>query len=385
MLPKQCCCIIVTARNVCRQVFTIVTALAILAMVGCSNSGNDDSTSTPPPPSQPPGLLSISGYYYSEPPPANGADLALRLQQVETLLQQAGVNAQFLSYRWSELEPTIGNYDAAKLSEFSYAMTYAQSQGFQQLVGLQIINTVTREVPAELVNTAWDDPAMINALHDLLDQMLPQMRTTVRYLSIGNEVDGYFFAGRESELNAYQLLVDGLKNYVQAQVPTIKVGITVTANGWLGSNVQQVLNLTQNNDVLITTYYPLNSDFTVKPADSPLADFPALVNYTNGRPLVLQEVGYPSAPSLNSSETQQAQFIRNTFTAWRNSNSSITLLNLFLLHDFSTSLVDTFVLYYGVNDPEFRAYLDTLGLRHRDNTDKAAWPAVVQEAADAGF
>lgn len=334
---------------------------------------------------QSPGLLSISGYYYSEPPPANTAELLQRLQQVQTLLQQAGVNGQFLSYRWSELEPTVGNYDAAKLAEFADAMASAESRGFRQLLGIQIINTVTREVPAELANTAWNDPAMINSLHNLLDQLLPDMSPTVQYLSIGNEVDGYFFAGHENELNAYRELVDGVKTYVQNQSPAVKVGITITAGGWLGGNVQQVLDLTQNNDVMVATYYPLNSDFTVRPADSPLADFPALLNYRNGRPLVLQEVGYPSAGSLNSSEAQQAQFIRNTFTAWRNSNGAIKLLNFFLLHDFSTSLVDTLVLYYGVNDPNFRAYLDTLGLRHRNNTDKTAWPVLVQESVDAGF
>lgn len=369
-------------RNSC--LFYCLICVAFL--VACSSGdGDNNGNNNPPQNNQPPGLFAISGYYYSDPPPVDTADLIQRLEQVNALVQTAGVNGQVLTYTWSDLEPTVGNYDMTLVNQFIDGMTYAESQGYQQMFGMQIINTVAREVPAELQSTAWDDPTMVSALEDMLDVLLPHMDSSVNFLSIGNEVDVYFFNGREAELTAYKTLVDGAKDYVQNQNSDIKVGITVTAEGWFGSNIQSILDLTENNDAMIATYYPLNSNFTVKPANSPLADFPTLLAYRDNRPLVMQEVGYPSSTVINSSQAQQAEFFRNVFDAWIAADGGIELLNLFLLHDFSTDLVDTFVAYYGVNDPNFRAYLDSLGLRNSDNTDKAAWPVVIEEAAEAGF
>ena len=101
------------------------------------------------------------------------------------------------------------------------------------------------------------------------------------------------------------------------------------------------------------------------------------------RNVVFQEVGYPSATQLNSSESKQAEFIHQVFAAWRDSQQRIEFLNLFLLYDFSSDLVNNLTAYYGLSDANFVAYLATLGLRNTNNTGKAAWPVVLQEATDS--
>lgn len=42
-------------------------------------------------------------------------------------------------------------------------MQYADDNGMQLLVGFQMINTVTRELPAELASMAWDDVVLQEA------------------------------------------------------------------------------------------------------------------------------------------------------------------------------------------------------------------------------
>jgi len=213
--------------------------------------------------------------------------------------------------------------------------------------------------------------------------LIPYMGTSVRYISLGNEVDPYFDNGRSAEIDAFHTFFTAIESYLHAKLPNVKVGITVTAGGWLGSKVQTWMDLTVDSDVIIATYYPLNSDFTVQDPTAPAAAFPALVQLAGSRQLVLQEVGYPSSNQLNSSEAKQAEFIHQVFSAWRDSQHRIAFLNLFLLHDFSTDVVNTLTTYYNISDPNFAAYLATLGLRNADNTDKQAWPAVLQEAADS--
>ncbi|RLU03142.1 MAG: hypothetical protein D9N11_05670 [Ketobacter sp.] len=356
----------------------ILIVLMTTLLWSCGN-GSDD----PPPVTDPGtlGVLSVSAYYYTEPAPGSDLELLQRYLEALQLVQDAGATGQFQSYPWSRLEPAVGSYDSQSVNDFKSTMDAAEQNQLTQLVGLQVINTVTREVPVGLENTEWDDPAMIAALENLLDQLIPAMRGRVSYLSIGNEVDVYFANGRLSELNAYRDLVSAVQSYLSTRLPQVKVGITVTAGGWQGPQVQNWIDLTAFTDVIITTYYPLQADFSVRDTNVPQTDFPALLSLVSDRPWVFQEVGYPSSPVGASSEAMQAEFVHQVFAAWRDANGRIPFLNWFLLHDLSTALVDEFVLYYGVNDEKFRAYLDSLGLRNRDNTDKAAWTAFKQEAA----
>ncbi|AUM12982.1 hypothetical protein [Ketobacter alkanivorans] len=354
-----------------------LTLIATLLLLACGGGSSDPASEAPQPPQSQPGVLSISAYYYTE-PAVTGSDLLQRYLQAFQMVQDAGATGQFQSYRWSELEPIVGVYN--KLSDFSSTMNSAQQNNLTQLLGLQVINTVTREVPAGLGATAWDDPAMINAFTGLLDQLLPSMQGRVTYLSIGNEVDVYFENARMDELAAYKTFVSAIQTYLENRLPQAQLGITVTAGGWLGSNVQSWLDLTANTDVIITTYYPLQGDFSVQPPTAAAADIPALLSVVTDRPWVFQEVGYPASTIGGSSEAMQAEFVRQVFATWRDANGRIPFLNWFLLHDFSTELVDQFVGYYGVNNPNFRAYLDSLGLRNRNNTDKQAWTVLLQEA-----
>ena len=345
--------------------------------------GNGSSDSSVPAGNTPPGIFSISAYPYTDPPPASTAETIQRLIDATTLARSAGANGQFSSFQWSELEPNLNQYAADKLQNFRDAMQYAEANHLQLLVGFQMINTVTREVPAELSTVAWDDVAMIDQFKALLDQLIPYMGAGVRYISLGNEVDPYFDNGRSSEIPGFHIFVNTIQAYLHTQLPNVKVGVTVTAGGWLGSNVQTWLNLTADTEAMIITYYPLNSDFTVQDPIAPAAAFPDLVQLAGDRDVVLQEVGYPTSSLLNSSEAKQAEFIHQVFAAWRDSGQRIEFLNLFLLHDFSSDLVSALTTYYGISDPKFVAFLATLGLRNADNTDKAAWPAVLQEAADS--
>lgn len=345
----------------------------------CGGGGNNGGRTDVPPVSTPPGVLSISAYYYTVPAAANNDELIQRYLHAFQLAREAGAQGQFQSYQWSALEPVAGVYDTTKLNEFASAMSSAETNHLVQLVGLQVINTVTREVPSGLESIAWDDPAMLTYFTGLLDQLLPAMTGRVTYLSIGNEVDVYFENGRMSELAAYKSFVSSIQAYLATRLPAARIGITVTAGGWLGSNVQSWLDLTEFSDVVITTYYPLQADFSVQPPTVAAAQIPALLSLITDRPWVFQEVGYPSSSIGGSSETMQADFVRQVFAAWRDANGRIPFLNWFLLHDFSTGLVNQFVGYYGVSNPNFRAYLDSLGLRNRDNTDKAAWGVLVQE------
>ncbi len=349
--------------------------------MGCGGAGNDEELPGEPA-TDPPGIFSISASVQTEPATTDINEILGRYLDAFALAQLAGANGQFSSYTWSELEPSAGDYE---LLNFSDTMVHAEDENLTVLVGLQVINTVARAVPSDLVNQAWNSATMISRMHALLDQLIPLMQGRVAYVSIGNEVNGYFSGIHASELSAYTSFFADAVDYLHTHLPGVAVGVTVTSDALLGVGAMTWYDLNRYSDVVIATYYPLQADFSVKPSHQPLSDFPALIQFAAGKPLVLQEVGYPASTVLGSSEAGQAEFVGHVFSAWVDSDGAIPFLNLFLLHDFSDDLVDTLVGYYGVSGANFREFLATLGLRHSNSDEKQAWAALLEAAADAGL
>ena len=288
----------------------------------------------------------------------------------------AGVTGNLIAKRWSELEPSAGQYT---LDDFSGDLNYrTQIYNQVQLVGIQVLNTTAKETPPDLMKVAFDGPEMIQRFQQFFDALLPRLNKQVQYLSIGNEVDAYLSA-HPDEWKPYQQFYESALKHVHQTAPWIKVGVTTTFGGTL-LDPQKVADLNTLSDVIIMTYYPLKNDFSVRPADSPLSDFPQMVKWAGDKPLILQEVGYPAAESLGSSEAAQADFVRNVFTAWEADGAHIPFLSYFALGDFSDELCTTLLTYYGLPDQKhFYDYLCTLGLLKADGTPRQAWQVFEDE------
>ncbi len=297
-----------------------------------------------------------------------------------TTAQQAGADAAQLFNNWSELEPSPGSYQTANLSSPLQAL--GGQLGWSLMLTVGVINTVKRETPSDLTGVPWDDPAMIARFEALFDQIRPLFNSHLKYISIGNEVDVYFL-NHPDEFPAYVTFYNDIVAYIHQQAPGLAVGVTTTFTNTMGPAESMVSELVQNSDVIIFTYYPLQPNFDPEPPDVPLTDFPAMVQFAGGRPVILQEVGYPSAHKLKSSPKLQAQFVQSVFQAWNTAGPAIPFLIYFGLHDFSGKFTKSLVQYYGINDPthHFAAYLRSLGLRHVNDRPKRGWSAFVQGVA----
>jgi hypothetical protein len=365
-----------TALAAGRWAAGILLGGVLLCSLACGGAGSA-SRITPRP--IPPGILSISAFPRFEPPPTeqdflNAFDLAYN----------AGVRAQFFSYTWKQLEPQAG--PPYNLQDLTNAINFAVGRGFKQiLIGIQVLNTVPREVPPDLETVGFDTPVMKQRFHALLDAIRPSLnRPEVKYISIGNEVDGYLGAHPDEWLT-YKAFYEDALAYIHQIMPGIKVGVTVMFGGAVGPDAANVASLTSASDVYILTYYPLGDAFKPYGAQAPTTDFPRMVGLAGTRPVILQEVGYPSATLLDSSESEQAQFVTNVFQSWQAQGSKIPFLNYFMLHDFTQQMCHDFAIYYGFPDPNFEAYLCTLGLRRVDGVPKISWQAFVNGAASVGL
>jgi hypothetical protein len=341
-------------------------AVVSLLLSACGGGGGGGVVSTPVP--QTLALIMDT--------PNSSAPTQAALDEATRLALDAGVKGIVVMHTWSELEPAPGQY---ALTNLQAELARHRQDGLQIYLGIQVINTVKRELPADLQSLAFDDPQVLSRFHDLIDALQPVLSGAERYLSIGNEVDTYL-ANNPSQWSAYQSFYEDALAYVHQEQPSLQVGVTTGFDGYSSTSVDEVAALNTRSDFIALTYYPMQDGAQVRSPDAPHADFPLMVNKAGGRPVVLQEAGFPSGALNGSSEQSEAQFVAAALDAWKLQGNSMPFLSYFLLYDFDAPTCAAFDAYYGVNDPAFTEFLCSLGLRRADGTEKPAWSSFVTAA-----
>jgi hypothetical protein len=289
-------------------------------------------------------------------------------------VRTAGAHGSFESATWSDLATPAG------LDKLVGTLTSAQQRYDVVLLTLKVLDTTNRTTPADLSSLPFDAPEVERRFHALIDTLRPNLGPKVRYISVGNEVDVYLAANPRT-FDAYARFYSDAVSYVHSTLPGVSVGVTGTFEGARGGFAAKLAQLNRSSDVVVLTYYPLGPGFVPRPASTAGPDIAQMLQIAAGRPLVLQEVGYPSATRLSSSEGAQAEFATQVMSAWHAAGSKIPLLNWFALGDLTAQVCDSFTGYYSLpGDANFAAYLCSLGLRRVDGVPKASWQAFLDAA-----
>jgi hypothetical protein len=285
----------------------------------------------------------------------------------------------FLNFSWRDLEPTPGVF---ALNDFTNAVSYLTTiRGFRMHLVISVVNGTVRETPTDLMGSSFDSQGMKTRFHLLLDQILPSMGPNVRYLSIGNEVDKHLSL-HPGDWLAYQSFYEDAVHYIHGRSGSIKLGVTTTFGGASGMDSLKVRNLNDSSDVFILTYYPVGSQFVPRTPQIASSEIDRMLLLAHGRPLVLQEVGYPAAVSLGSSGQAQAEFVTAVFTAWATHRDEMPFVNFYCMHDPTLTQCDSIAAYFGLpTDQAYKDFLSTLGFRSVNGAPKPAWQAFLSGAA----
>ena len=139
--------------------------------------------------------LSISASPRQIPPPA-GADFVAAFD----LAYGAGARGQLIAATWKELEPTSG---ALNVSSLVRQLDYVPGRMPTIYVGIQLINTVAKEVPADLADTAFNAPVMRARFHTLIDRIAGAMpapsHATSRSATRSTDISRRRISGRSIE------------------------------------------------------------------------------------------------------------------------------------------------------------------------------------------
>lgn len=295
-----------------------------------------------------------------------------------------------LAVTWSGIEPDAGIFDAGFMaSTLDPANIYYSLNDVKLELQIAVTNTVSKEVPADLMAVDFSDPSLITRFKTLLDTVFAHIPDVeISCLNIGNESD-IFFGVDEDQYVAFKTFLDAVSPYAKSRYNAlygtdIEVGTTLTLYGTINplqSAFCQSLN--ENMDIVSITYYPLNNDFTMRSPTAVESDFDELVALypSTEQPIHFAECGYSSSEVCNSSEELQAQFYSEVFRVWDKHYANIKYISIFKLTDWSHATVEYLSTYYGIDDPIFLEYLRALGVRtwDGDGTNKLAYEYILCE------
>lgn len=356
-----------------RAVFALLAALALAA---CSKGGG--SGGAPAPVSSKP-VLGILAY-----PRTSPTTTAQDVINAYTLASSSGVRGTDMGDMWSVLEPQAGVYGVSSYSAILTNPLVASYTAFAFEV--QTINTTIKSTPQDLLAVPFDSPTMTARFHALIDAFAPVFADSrVPYIVVGNEVDVYL-AQHPGEWATYTTFYDDAVAYIHQKLPGKKVCFSATFAGASGAQQANVAALAQASDVWDLTYYPLGANFTVLSPTSPATDLPRMVALAGGKPVILQEVGYPSAALLGSSEALQAQFVTSVFQSWQPLEAKIPFLCVFQLDDTAQATAQAYAQQQGMAaNANFLAYVTSLGIRNADDTPKQGFAAFLAGVASLGL
>lgn len=357
------------AKPLNRLAYWLLTS-ATLIMGACGGAGN--SSSTPSGNITPKGTRTLALDAYS----ATSSDPSAGLAAAKAV----GATSVTQLITWSMIEPSPNVYSTAVLQPTN---TLLPQSGLSLSLMIAVINTSLRDMPSDLNTLAFDDPKVIARFETMLDQVFAAIpNVELVSLGIGNEIDGYLTTS--TQWTQYANFYATVSAYARSKRSGLKVGVQGTLYGML-ANKAAFQALGNVSDVFLVSYYPLNSDSTVKDPSVVNGDLNNLAAAFSSKPIQIREAGYPTGSVVNSSVDLQASFVNNLFAAWDQQASNIQYLCVTRLKDKTDAEIANDSQYYGITDPRILNFIQTLGLRTSDGTNKPAMSALSTQAHARGW
>ena len=301
-----------------------------------------------------------------------------------SLAESVGMEVASLTVYWDELETAPGVYNPVP-NWLEIANIFYPLQQMKLQLNVVPLDTIQNRMPADLRGRSWDDPLVISRFQDVLTYVFAQIPAVqLVSVSIGNEVD-VAIAGNTSVWEQYQRFFSATAAYARLLRPGVQIGVKTTYDGAMVKAPAPINRLNQSSDVILITYYPLWSNYTVKHPSVVLPDWQALLKAFPSKPIIFAEIGYPSSSTSQSSQAKQKAFVDRVFEAWDIYQDRIPLLMFVRLHDISDAEAAGLAADYGLSSARSVAFLKTLGLRLYTGTDKLAFATLKQHTYIRGW
>jgi hypothetical protein len=305
-------------------------------------------------------------------------------------LQVAGMDGYEVSITWSDLEPRPGQVDIRSLTHWLSELN--QFGLIHPYMVIKTIDTNQLALPPDLVDPDnptrlaagrhFDDPEILDRFRAVLIEVVPILRLHGGFfLAVGNEVNIYL-EKHIGEWSHYAAFVAESVAFIHELDPEMAAGVNLTWN--ILNNPGAAESLITLSDALSLSYYPLDRDSTGLPPEAVPDHLKAMVAISQDKPILLQEVGYPSWDAeLRVGLENQAQFMAILFETL-NEHREFRYVSIQHLSDWPEETCRYFEDYYGLHDDGFRNFLCSLGVISYDGQPKPAYSVLLSVFQNVG-
>ena len=330
-------------------------------------------------------------------PAATQQELAAKYQTAV----DSGMDVGFISVDWAQLEPEEGVYDKDALQG---PLHDVRALDQQIIVNINTFDSESLVIPDYLLDPDnpdtfksdlqfADNPVVLEAWHNLLDWAIPMILEAGGVaISVGNEIDNrwsdlyeqyaeqhdtsaandpYYgdydrlrtdaaaFADQETPHNV--AFINDSRAYIRAMDNAEDLAVTITVRRTGAKHNSRdprffrcIKDYIGASDVVLWNYYgqiengfsdpegDYSNDFLVESPDTIPGALDLMEQYSGGKPMMIQEAGFPAGASLNSSGQHQQDWFQTLFAelakrpAWR-------AIGVFLMVDPSNAFIDSYI------------------------------------------
>jgi len=290
----------------------------------------------------------------------------------------AGARILTVALPWNQLETSPGNYNFSTLvNELNLGATY----NIPTVLTIGTIFSGSNAMPADLVGLSWADPNVINRFEALLTALYQQIPSQTHWINLGYEVDAYLNQNPD-QVEPYLLFLNQVRTMGRSLLPTTSFGVVYSFDAVRASTATYYW-LAGFGDHVAFDYYNIGSDFVERDPSTPAADLWLMTHFANGLPVLINEVGYSSSPLLGGGPAAQQQFFQNFFAALQQNSGSFIGAVVWSMIDMPAAVVAQAAAELGTaTDPNFAAFLGSLGISQSDGTPKPARSTFTTTAAN---
>jgi hypothetical protein len=307
-------------------------------------------------------------------------------QAALALARDSGVQVSHYYVQWGEIETEPGVYD---WTVPDYILEATHLEGLRISVVVNVIHTtVLGRVPPDLVGVSFAAPRFLERLTQFLVDFADRYQDRLHYLSVGNEVNDYFISHPE-EVVPYAAAFDQTRAALHRDHPDLPVGIVFAYHDAETQGTLEMVRQLNQGDFIAFTLYLYNQGFHFTREPALIGEYlDKMIDLADGTPIAIVETGWSTAAELGGTEADQAEYVRQVFTALVQRADHFHFISWFTLHDsrrgHCAEQALTFFEPGTEPGPEFMepfvTFLCHFGLRHPDGTPKPAWDVWVNEA-----
>jgi hypothetical protein len=318
---------------------------------------------------------------------ADAAPSDQTLAELETIA--AGSRARSLVVRLDALLDATGAPSDATFDDLATTAALYRARGDSLLFSIALVDRSEDARPAEL-QSSWNSPELASTIEAVIDRAYDTFGSELRYLSFGTEVDRFLSLASEQDRSAFSSLVESCLNYARTRskrLPSTAVGVTFSAQALLDPPLAEITQLLSRSDAAIVTDYPLDANFHAQSVSAAIADLEQLSDKVEqgnpNQPLVIEELGYPSATSVQSSPEQQQKFYQALFDALASRRARFPFVNVYAVRDSDESECERQAATFGgAGDALLIAARCSLGLKTADAAEAGDASSGVAASAD---